>query len=241
MNVKVYDSQYVSFIDALNKKRSSFDKMLAIVLRAHNNDNETKIQAKSEIDEVVQVLQFHFNGKEAIMLTNVEHKRIFLVLKKDNSTALTILEKAIEREFGEGRIEFELSASIYKGLEKMCALLLECIGEDDVTSSMCVKRLARPTNTYAIVSNDKDMQNRLAKILQSSGNVMLFKNIENILDDYNKYAPEVVFIHDKEIKDFQSRSKLHHLLNIKDPLGYSVIVSNLPDAKFVMDCKKGRY
>jgi hypothetical protein len=238
VRAKVYESQYVSFIDSLNRKRSDFHKMHAIVLKSQSSKNVSLDRVKIEIDEVVQVLQFHFNGQQAIMLTNLEHKRVFIAMLNDKSKPLNTLECAIKEEFGEDRIMFELSVTLSKGLDKLCSLLIECVEHDDGPSLISVNRFARPTNTYLVLCNHREMQDKLTKILQYSGNVILFKSLDTMIGDYNKYSPEIVFIHDEGLKDRESKEKIKSLLKYSDPLAQSIVISEHPEAAFVVDCKK---
>jgi hypothetical protein len=189
MKSRVYQESYLEFINQLHDMRPEHHKWAAIVLKSSNNNNE-----KSVTGEMLQVMEFHFNGQETIMLSSLEKKRVFVIIKNEKDCALSILESSIVDEFSTPDVKVELGAPLDRCVDRLCALIKDCLPNNDIRALVALKRLARLTRIFMIYTNDHIVRDRMTLLLQHFGNVITCTTPITYFESYKQYAPNAVFV-----------------------------------------------
>lgn len=233
MPTNAYQQSYLNFISRLNAMRPEHHKWAAIVLKSMSNDNNESI-----VGEMLQVMEFHYNGQETIMLSSIETKRVFVIIKNEKECALTILESSIVQEFSTPDVKIELGAPLHKCVDRLCEIIKDCIPENDIKTIVALKKFARLTKVFILYTQNNAMRQKMIQMLQYFGNVFACTNQEDFLRAYEQYAPNTVFI-DAEILKEPKEQIFETIKRMIDADPSMIVMSDNTERDYIISCLKG--
>ncbi len=230
MSATVYTDGFCAFIHAIALKRNELHKWTALIIQVADSTGH------ADFDEVIQVLNFQFQGQEALILTQSQQKRVFVITRTDRK-ALSILESSIAKAFPDDNVKVLMGVPLNRGVDILAKMIGMTTPQTDHATHISLKRLARPSNAFLVLTDNKDITAQALRTLQGFGHVTMAQNIEDFFRLYRDYAPNATFI-DASFDSAEGESLVSKLRAQYDPHSHVVMIGQAATDAFVNKYKK---
>ena len=219
------------FLNLLAQKKRTFEQHSYLHISIHSQE--------LKVSELAQAISFQFPSQDTITLQLPETRELYLVTKNDTNQSLSAIDRSVYENFT--REEVRATTNVFKesSIHEFERFMSASIAEEDRVSKISLRRLTRMTNTLLVLDDDSLVLKKAEEMLQVFGAVIAINDPDLLLERYEQYAPNVLFL-DIHLPGSRGPELMEKIKTEVDPHAYVVMISSDSQLGTVQEClKKG--